>query len=308
MRIRLIILIVLLVAVYSCKEKKIRVAIIDNDKQTIDAVVKPDTVILASIGSTQITGQIIQYRLATESAYENTGLNKSAALIMVINDVIELELAKKYQQQATPIEIEQFKQHADQTSKAPEILKRVKAVFGQDIKAYDLWYISPKIVNQKIRDYFSANKSQNRDALNQIKPAFKLLKSGKEMKTLAKIYNLTYSVDSLSINAPDVAPALQNYPDARIPQESPILKYVRKIKAGEIYPGIIEENYSFMVIKLLKQTNNKYLIERISISKPEFDTWLRKEAANFNFSINDAALKQEILNNYGNLWWVKYLN
>jgi len=292
----------------SCKEKKTKTAFTENKVKTKTENIKNDTVIIAEIGSINISEQTIQYRLATESAYENNGLNKSAALIMIINDALEMELAKKYNQQALVDEIEQFKQHADQTSKAPEILKKVKNVFRQDMHAYDLWYISPKIVNKKIRDYFSANKSINHAAINQIKPAMKILRSGKKMKDVAKLLSLTYAIDSIPVKQLDMTPALQNYPDAGLPFENPMLKYVKKIMPGEIYPEIIEENYSFMIIKLLNHNNDRYLLERISVSKPDFDTWFRKEAANISINITDTSLKQEIRNTYGNLWWVRYVN
>jgi hypothetical protein len=304
MKIRTFITISIVIFSLSCKQNKTKVEKIENINQTVQSEIKVnDTVIIAGIGSIKITEQIIHYRLATESAYENNGLNKSAALVMLINDAIELELSKKYNQQALPDEIKLFKQHADQTSKAPEILSKVKVVFGKDIEAYDFWYISPKIVNNKIRDYFSSNKELSQATLKQIKPAIKFLRSGKEMKDAAKLYNLTLSVDTIVARPPDITPALKNYPDAGLPIETPILKYIKKLKVGDIYPEIIDLSNLYMIIKLLKQSKDKYVIERISVSKPDFDVWLRKEAANFSFRIYDPGLKQEIQNNYGNLWW-----
>jgi hypothetical protein len=308
MKISIILSIIIVLFTLSCKENKSKLAKVDFQMPTATVENKlNDTVIVASIGLIKITEQIIHYRLATESAYENTGLNKSGALIMLINDALEMELAEKYKQQALPDEIKQLKQHADQTSKAPDILKKVKAVFGQDVQAYDIWYISPKIVNGKIRDYFSANKSFNQAVLNQIKPAIKFLRLGKEMKAAAKLYNLTYSVDSIPTKPLNINPEVKNSPDAGVSVENPIVKYISKLRVGETYPEIIDLSNLYMIIKLKKQNKDVYLIERISIPKPDFDTWFRKEASNFTFRIYDAALKQEIQNNYGNLWWVRLL-
>ena len=105
-----------------------------------------------------------------------------------------------------------------------------------------------------------------------------------------------------------MTPALQNYPDVKLPFENPVLKYVKKMKIDEIYPHIIEENNSFLIIKLLNYNQDHYLIERISVPKPDFDTWFKKEASKINIRIIDTSLKQEIQNNYGNLWWVRSLN
>ena len=308
MKFRFVFFIALILFAASCKEKRIKTDITANNstqKETIG--IKQDTITIAGIGSIKITEQTIRYRIATEAAYENTGLNNTTGLIMLINDALEMELAKKYNQQALPNEIVQFKQYADATSKAPEILNKVKNVFGQDIKSYDLWYIAPKIVNRKIRDYFSSNKTFNQAALNQIKPAMKILRSGKKMKEVAKSLHLTFARDSIPLKPLDMTPALQNYPDATLPFENPMMKYVKKMTIGEIYPEIIEENYSFLIIKLLNHNLDRYLIERISVPKPDFDSWLKKEAENIPIGINNSDIKRELQSKYSNLWWVSYI-
>jgi hypothetical protein len=304
MKIRTLFWITMIFIAFSCKEKKIKIETPENKVQAKEEILKTDSVIIAAIGSIKITEQTIQYRLGTESAYDNSNLNKSAALVMLINDALEMEVALRYNQQALDDEIEQFKQYADQTSRAPEILNKVKKTYGQDIKSYDQWFISPKIVNRKIRDYFSANKSINQNALNQINSAMKLLKSGKKMKDAAKSLHLTAVVDSIPKKPLDMTPALKNYPDAQLPFENPMLKYIKKLKSGEMYPEVIEESYSFLIIKLLNYNDDYYFIERISVPKPDFDTWFKKEAAKINITIIDTPIKSEIQHKYSNLWWI----
>lgn len=304
---KIFLLIAIIFIVFSCKEKKIKVVADETQVPKESENPKPDTNYISSIGAIKISEQTIKYRIATELAYGNSGLNMTTGLIMLINDALEMELAKKYNQQAIPDEIEQFKQYADQTSKAPEILKKVKDAFGSDVQAYDQWYISPKIVNRKIRDYFSADKSINQAALNQIKPALKMLRSGKKMKETAKYLNITFAIDSISVKPLDMTPALQDYPDAKLPFENPMLKYVQKMKVGDLYPDVIEENYSFLIIKLFNFNHDRYLIERISVSKPDFDTWFKKEAAGIPLQIKNNVIKQELKTKYNNLWWVRFL-
>jgi hypothetical protein len=304
MKIKIYLLIAVIFIAFSCNEKKKKTATVENKTQTKEEILKTDSAIIATLGSIKITKQTIQYRLGTESAYDNTNLNESAALIMIINDALEMEVALRYNQQALAEEIEQFKQYADQTSKAPEILNKVKKAYGQDIKSYNQWFISPKIVNRKIRDFFSASKSINQAALNQINSVMNILKSGKKMKDATKSLHLKVVLDSIPVKPLDMTPALKNYPDAQLPFENPMLKYVKKLKSGEMYPEVIEENYSFLIIKLLNYNEDHYFIERISVPKPDFDTWFKKEAAIIGITITDAPIKSEIQHKYSNLWWV----
>ena len=86
------------------------------------------------------------------------------------------------------------------------------------------------------------------------------------------------------------------------------LKYIKKLKSGEIYPEIIDDNYSFLIIKLIRMNKNRYFIERISIDKPDFDAWFKCQAVKIPIKISDGVIKRELLSQYGNVWWVKNLN
>jgi hypothetical protein len=297
--------IVSILVAFSCNTKKTDPGKhLTSPQQAVTDSVVMDENTVATVGASKINDQIIRYRLSTEEAYGNTGLNKTSGLIMLINDALETEIAKKYNQHALPDEIEQFKQHADATSKAPDILKKIKNVYEGDIASYDLWFISPKIVNRKIRDYFSANKEYNLAALNRIQPALKKVQEGEKMKEIAKSYNLNYAVDSIPVKPLDMTPALQNYPDARLPFENPMIKYIAKLKPKEMYPEVIEESYSFMIVRLINHNQNRYLIERLSVQKPDFDSWFKKEAEVIPILIYDPDLKNELRKSYSNLWWV----
>ena len=302
-----IVLISISLLAYSCKENKKHTGranetSADSGQSTVQS---QNTIIVAEVGSIKITEQTIINRLAVEAAYDNKGLNKVSGLIMTINDALEMEFANKINQQPTANEIIDFKDHADKTSKAPEILNKIKNIYAADIKSYDLWFISPKIVNTKIRTYFSGNKTYNQQTFARIEPSLKMLRSGKSMKQTASALKLNYAVDSISAKPVDMTPALENYPDARLPFENPMLKYLTGMKVGDICPNIIEENYSFMVIRLTSKAKDKYIIERISVQKPDFDSWFKKEAASIPIMINNTEIIRELKSNYGNLWWLK---
>jgi hypothetical protein len=103
------------------------------------------------------TEQYVAYRVATEHAFGAAAVDRAAALVSLVNDAIEVELAWRRGVDVTAAEVAALGQHADQTSMAPQVLARVKAAFGTDTAAYQRLYLAPKVVTGKLRDWYAGN-------------------------------------------------------------------------------------------------------------------------------------------------------
>jgi hypothetical protein len=112
---------------------------------------------LATVGQTRITGDDISYRITVERAYGNDSVIDSVALVALINDALEREVARRWKVDVTPHEIAALSRHVDQTTRAPEILAKVRHAFGDDRAAYERLYLAPRIVNRKLRALLSRN-------------------------------------------------------------------------------------------------------------------------------------------------------
>src|SRR5579864_9258677 len=80
---------------------------------------------LAEVGRATISQNDLARRMGIDRAYGNEGIAPELDLAALINDTLEREVAKLEGVQATPAEIANFSKHADETSRAMDILTKV---------------------------------------------------------------------------------------------------------------------------------------------------------------------------------------
>ena len=259
----------------------------------------PKTVAL--VGHTAVTLKDISYRLKTEQAYENLGATEEVALISLINDSIEHEIASQNGVVATPEEIEALRKDSDEHTKAPEILKKVKMAFGEDSTSYEKLFLSPKIINRKLRQFHSRSSEIHKTERESIEKAYSFVSSGIPFQQAADQLGLQFKTLEVGTQDTSLTQGTEKSPDASL------IPLLEKLSAGDIYRSIVEDDYSYRVIRLKERSENKYLVETIAVYKRPFDEWFRKEAEKIKIEILDAELRRSIRERYPNLWWLSIM-
>ena len=261
------------------------------------------------VGKTAIKEKDNSYKLQVEKAYGNEGATREAALISLINDTIEHEIATTYGITITAEEIDSFKRYVDENTKAPEILEKVRLAFRDDQASYERIYLAPKIMNWKLRSFYSRNPEFHRSAMLLIEKAYGLVSSGKRFQDAAEECGLQSSTFDIGDQGGAVAKELQGYiVQNNTPAKVPLLPILESLTPGEIYRNIVEDDNSYRVIRLINRDGNKYSVEAITVNKQPFEEWLRKEAAKIEIEIIDPELKIAIKTKYPDLWWVKEIS
>jgi hypothetical protein len=262
--------------------------------------------IVAMVGTTSITVKQISYKIGIEQAYGNEEITPEAALISLINDGIELETAAMYKVVVSEDEINSFKRYVDENTKAPEILQKVKLVFSDDQPSYEQIYLAPKIINQKLRDFYSKNEEIHEKEKTLIEKAHSLVFSGKTFQEAAEACGLKSIMFDLKEKENSVPSGLQKYADEDDrPLKNPLVSILETLSAGEVYKNIIEDDYSYRVIRLLGKTDHKYSVEAITVNKKFFDEWFQEQAAKIKIEVTDTELKTSLKTKYPDIWWVK---
>ena len=256
----------------------------------------PKTV--AVVGHTAITVNDISYRLKTEQAYENFGANEEITLISLINDSIEGEIASLNGVVATPEEIEALRKYSDEHTKAPEILQKVKMAFDEDSASYERLFLAPRIINRKLRQFYSRSPEIHKSERESIEQAYSLVSSGKPFQQAAEQLGLQFKTFEVGIQDASSTQGAERSPDASL------IPLLEKLSAGEIYRSIAEDDYSYKVIRLNEKKDKKYQVEAITVHKRPFDEWFKKEAEKIRIEILDAELRRSIREKYPNLWWL----
>ncbi|GIV28884.1 MAG: hypothetical protein KatS3mg027_2698 [Bacteroidia bacterium] len=271
--------------------------------------------IVARVGNLEITDKDVESKIRIEEAYSGKRIEPAIALIQLLNDAVEMEVVAKYGVAPTVEEIKTLEEHADKTSKAPKILVKVKAIFGNDISAYRRLYIAPKIVNWKLRGFFSRNSELHRDERRAIEEVYLLVSRGVSFSEAVSRYN-RLSAFAINENKPKMeylqttiawppdaesygAEALKKFGLDVRPAEDPLVSILKTLSKNEIYSNIVEDDYSYKIIRLLERHSGKsgdeWKVEMIEVRKRPFEEWLEKEAERLNIVITDESLKKEII-------------
>jgi hypothetical protein len=261
--------------------------------------------LLVELGTTAITSADVSYKMAVETAYGNATIDETGALVSLINDVFELEVGKMFGIAATPEEIAAFCRHVDETTKAPEILVQVKRIFQDDQSAYERLYITPKIINRKLRAWYSRSEELHDHARNVIEKAYYLVHSGKTFEQAAQACSLVYSMIEHDVKSDTMPQLLQEYfPEGSRSFNAPMQAIIESLSEGEIYKNIVEDDDSYKVIRLLQKDSTQYSVEAITTTKRPFMEWFQEQAAQIAIQVLDTELKEKIIEEYPHVWWI----
>ena len=262
--------------------------------------------VVAMVGRAQISSVDVSYKMAVEKAYGNERMTETAALVSLVNDVLESEVGRKAHVTATREDIAAFSTHVDETSKAPETLEKVKRVFGDDRAAYERIYLSPKIMNRKLRAWYSRNAEIHERERALIERAYSLARSGKSLEEAAEACGLTFSTtDHENSDKPAPSPLNAYIPENNEPPADPMRAILERLDEGEIHENIVEDDAGYKVVQLVQKNNPGYTVNTITAKKRPFTEWFRKQAARVEVRIADTELQKEIVSKYPNVWWVK---
>lgn len=106
---------------------------------------------------------------------------KETAFFSLVNDAIEYEVAAIRGVGVTAEEMNALKRHVDKQTKAAEILQKVKLLFRDDESSYERIYLSPKIVNRKLHDFYSGSPEIHKRERSLIERAHGLVVTGKSL-------------------------------------------------------------------------------------------------------------------------------
>lgn len=251
----------------------------------------------------------VDYRLKVEQAYGNTVASMGAVTVSLINDAIERELARQVGVAPTAEEITALVQHTDTTSQAPELLKQVKSIFGEDKAGYERLFLEPRITNRKLRYYQSLAPQLHREERALIEKVQAGVQRGSPLQQAAKEAGLeaaTAGIEDKPIELPDAVKRLLK-PDEPLPKD-PLIPLLEKLRVGEVFPDIIEDDNSYRVIRLVEKDGQRYRIETVRVDKTPFEAWFRPECAKLDVRIADPQLAENIRVRYPGLCWMPMKN
>ena len=265
-------------------------------------VLRNKKVIVAKIGEVVITKQDLTYRTAV---YKKCYSQKKPVEVLAecINDSLEdAVLQAKYNLQPSINDLQGRSAWIDKNTKDPQTLNCLKSVYGKNYQAYLKNVVRPLLINQKLHSLFAVDptihqkerkrisvlmaKVKKNPALLPTLPGYGIFQTPREKKTTIKIkgYNIPLGKNLF------------------------IEKVLKRLKPGEMWGDIVEDDYSYKIVRLVKADDKSYTWDGVIIPKRNFNDWFKQYVTkNIPIVIKDDPLKKEVIEQYPQVWWVKLI-
>jgi hypothetical protein len=263
--------------------------------------------VVAQVGETAITAQDMAYRQAVMEIRSGKEFPSHLALLQLIQEALMAEVGRAYDVVISEEMLAEEAARVEATSRDPEMLARIRAVFGDDEAAYRRLVLVPLLVNQLLYARFSLGHDIQAEPLAR---AQELLTAAvadpASLPVLADEFGGVYrqlEVGGGRIQHGDnedeaLPPELGQYgvewPDY---DREFVEQVVAGLEAGELHPKVVEDRYSFMVVRLLSEENGgqEALLGSVAIAKLAFDPWFQMQSQRVELTINDPMLKKALL-------------
>jgi hypothetical protein len=273
-------------------------------------------VVLAKVGERTITREDLIHMIQIEKFYGSPALSEADALVIVMQDAIAHEVAHSVGVDATPPEtpvnfpfVNQFTPSGGEDFKAQQVLPPNEQAFHVSHTAYAQLYVVPKIIDRRLRRYFSTAADLHPAERASIEQALRLVISGNSFTQAANATGLLTAQHQLENKAAELPAALiPKLPvGRRMAPNDTLFDILDRLTPGTINANIIEYDGSYRVLRLVARNGQRYTIETIEAIKPPFEKWLKERARTLRIMINDKTLKREVKLGYPGMDWVERL-
>ena len=265
---------------------------------------------VALVGERTITAEDLAYRQAVVEVRSGKAFPAHLALLQLIEEALMAEVGRAYGVEVNSAMLAEEAKRVQQTSRDPQTLEHIQAVFDGDESAYRRLVLEPILVNQLLHARFSLGHDIQSEPLARAKLLLAAAQiDPTSMSALAEDYGGKYrqlQVISGKLTSgeglredefiPQLAQYGLEYPDY---DQQFVDQVVSDLEPGEIYPKVVEDRSSFMVVRSISRNGKDALLESIVIAKLVFDPWFQTQSQRVKLEVLGQDLKETLLSEVG---------
>jgi hypothetical protein len=266
--------------------------------------------VIAQVGDQAITAQELAYRQEVMALRSGEEAEPHVALFQLLEEGLMAEVGRAYDVVVNEEMLADEAARVQASSRDPETLARIRALFGDDEAAYRRLVLQPILVNQLLHARFSLGhdiqaeplaRAQELLANAQAEPASLsglAQEFGGEVRRLQVVGGRlrqegeAESPEKASDGLQGLAPYEPEWPDY---DRQFVEQVVAGLGPGEIHPQVIEDRRSFLVVRLLSREGEGASLEAVIIPKLAFEPWFQTQSQRVSLTIHDEALREAIV-------------
>ncbi len=266
---------------------------------------------VCNVGETPITNRDISFRAKVSEVYYPGSGKDYVGLAQLIKGYLSEEVLKSLGHNVDDAVLEAEAKRINEHTQAPDVLQRVKDVFGRNRNAYmktfmRIVYAERVLYNEVFLQSKEIHKEQYSTAEKLLKET---LKSPASFNKVAKSKRLDAQRLKLSLKD-DIIPygeKRERWPSspAGVEQAARLISAISKVNPGGVYPEVLEWQEGYQVMRFIRKEGEDFVVDSVSIPKRDFDGWFWERASKIPVVIRDEKLKNELLKEVS---WAKNVN
>lgn len=259
---------------------------------------------IATVGGVKIYAQDIALRQVVDEKCYRSQKSRVEILAECVGDALELAVLQNAYGIAPPDSaLEKKAKWIDQNTKDPQTLSCIKSIYGSNRKAYLANVVRPTLVNPKLHSLFATDVTIHKQERDRVLSLMQKVKNNPALLPTLAGYGIFHTK-----REQDTTMKVKGY-NIKFRKDPFVEKVLKKIKPGQLWGNIVEDDYSYKIIRLLRVEKENYVWDGVIVKKKQFDNWFRNYISNnISITINNSIFKKELINRYPNLWWTKLLN
>jgi len=253
---------------------------------------------VALVGERTITAEDLAYRQAVVEVRSGKAFPAHLALLQLIEEAFMAEVGRAYGVEVSPAMLAEEAERVQQTSRDPETLERIQAVFDGNEPAYRRLVLEPILVNQLLNARFSLGHDIQAEPLARAKQVLAAAQlDPTSMPVLEEDYGGDYRQIQIIAGKLTIIPQLAQY-DLEYPDydQQFVDQVASVLEPGEIHPKVVEDRSNFMVVRSISRNGEDALLESVVIAKLAFDPWFQTQSLGVRLVVLDQDLKEALLN------------
>jgi hypothetical protein len=260
----------------------------------------------ARVGKIGITEQELSQRTrVSEVLFPGSG-KRHVALAQLVKGYLALSVLERKDVQMGEEAFEAEARRIDADTRAPEILKKIKDIYGSDRRGYlntfvRVVYAERFLYNEIFLKDIAIHAAQRKKAEGFLAAAGK---DPAAFGTIAGESGLTPVMMTISREKGGLTGfgkerrthgGIPEKSDVEIGQAARMISALSGVKPGDVAPTPLEWQEGFQVIRLVRKVGAAYLIESVSVPKRSYDDWFWETASKIPVSIEDRNLREAFL-------------
>ncbi len=274
-----------------------QVALAQHAKKLPDAIAHKKVITVGELNFDQLD---LHYEVVVDRCYGDTLAGLEAAALEIVGKALEQVVIKHAYHQEPPIAALQAKaKWIDESTRDSARLQCIKETFGKDTSSYYRLVVEPTLIDPRLHQYFAVDSIVQRYQRDTIQMFWRLIQADPSKF-------LQVAPDTIRIPKGTAATSELQKLGAVPESDDPFVQNVlSKLKDGQKWSNIVEDDQSYKIVQLLYQTGSYYYCRILTVQKSPFDPWFKAQVKSIPIVIHDKQLLAMIKERYPAVWWLE---